>query len=151
VVWLCAARAELVQNRSCIPPFFLHYLSLRMDFFCLPLIFGCSTSVSPDSGQALRVCPNCHNVSVTSGKKRTWFELCCVPVIPMSSSHVWICSICQWTAKTNAFEPQLPGTGPPPGVYQMQHQYPMSGQYPHPYPPQGAYQQGQPAYGQAHH
>ncbi|KAF9453288.1 hypothetical protein P691DRAFT_695369, partial [Macrolepiota fuliginosa MF-IS2] len=95
---------------------------MDFDFFCLPLIFGCSSSVSPDVGQPPRVCPNCHNgepasfsaaegdpsnrskpVSITSGKKRTWFELCCVPIIPMSSSHVWMCSICNWTVKTKEY------------------------------------------------
>ena len=35
-------------------------------------------------------------VAVVSAKKKTYFELFCVPIFPMSSKHVWVCSICQW-------------------------------------------------------
>jgi len=36
------------------------------------------------------------SVAVLSAKKKTYFELFCVPVFPMSSKHVWVCGICQW-------------------------------------------------------
>ena len=36
------------------------------------------------------------SVAVVSAKKKTYFELFCVPVFPMSSKHVWVCGICQW-------------------------------------------------------
>jgi len=35
-------------------------------------------------------------VAVVSAKKKTYFELFCVPVFPISSKHVWVCGICQW-------------------------------------------------------
>lgn len=35
-------------------------------------------------------------VAVVSAKKKTYFELFCVPIFPMSSKHVWVCGICQW-------------------------------------------------------
>lgn len=34
--------------------------------------------------------------AVVSAKKKTYFELFCVPIFPMNSKHVWVCSICQW-------------------------------------------------------
>lgn len=34
--------------------------------------------------------------SVFGAKSRQWFEFCFVPLVPMSSKHVWMCSICQW-------------------------------------------------------
>ncbi|KZP23608.1 hypothetical protein FIBSPDRAFT_737216, partial [Athelia psychrophila] len=57
---------------------------------------GCTTKISPDSDQQPRVCPRCHNGSVFGAKSRQWFEFCFVPLVPMSSKHVWMCSICQW-------------------------------------------------------
>lgn len=35
-------------------------------------------------------------VAVVSAKKKTYFELFCVPVFPIKSKHVWVCGICQW-------------------------------------------------------
>ncbi|KAF9648997.1 hypothetical protein BDM02DRAFT_3084095, partial [Thelephora ganbajun] len=57
---------------------------------------GISQKINPDDGQNPRICPRCNNVAVLSAKKKTYFELCCVPVFPMSSKHVWVCGICQW-------------------------------------------------------
>ena len=89
-------------------------------------------------------------VAVVSAKKKTYFELFCVPVFPLSSKHVWACGICQWRVPlqqgyvfvfplcpTIAFsdtasyrwEPQFPGQGyhhPPPVQWQ---QGPSPGQY----------------------
>ncbi|KIY43636.1 hypothetical protein FISHEDRAFT_53172, partial [Fistulina hepatica ATCC 64428] len=60
------------------------------------LLVGCSTKISPEGDQTPRLCPRCNNVAVISAKKRNWFELFCVPVIPMNSKHIWICTICNW-------------------------------------------------------
>ena len=38
----------------------------------------------------------CLPVAVVSAKKNMYFELFCVPIIPMSSKHVWVCNMCQW-------------------------------------------------------
>jgi hypothetical protein len=40
------------------------------------------------------------SASVVSAKKKTHFELFCVPIFPLSSKHVWACAICQWTVPT---------------------------------------------------
>ncbi|EKM82813.1 hypothetical protein AGABI1DRAFT_104670 [Agaricus bisporus var. burnettii JB137-S8] len=118
---------------------------MDFDFFCIPLIFGCSSKVTPDGVQTPSICPNCHNLSLASGKKRTWFELCCVPVIPLSSKHVWICPICNWSAKTSDFQPQMPAAGPPGGYYPAPGHYPPPSQYPAPvYSPYGAPHAGPP-------
>ncbi|KAF9567599.1 hypothetical protein CPC08DRAFT_703129 [Agrocybe pediades] len=89
-------------------------------FFCIPMIFGCQTKISPDGGQVPRICPRCHNAAVTSAKSKEWFEFCFVPLIPMGSSHIWICSICQWSQaiQQGGWEPQ-PVTSVPvqPGGY----------------------------------
>ncbi|KAK9896323.1 hypothetical protein P389DRAFT_171447 [Cystobasidium minutum MCA 4210] len=105
-----------------------------MDFFCLPILCGCSTKISGEGNDA-RVCPRCHNLAVQPAKKREWFELFCIPIIPYSSDHVWICSICNWQVTRNGnFEPMRPqqyqpqpqgymqpGYGPPQGYEQQQH------------------------------
>ncbi|KDQ16294.1 hypothetical protein BOTBODRAFT_30999 [Botryobasidium botryosum FD-172 SS1] len=84
-----------------------------MDFFCLPLIFGCSDQLSPDNdGSGSRLCPRCNNAAVFAAKKKMMFELCCVPLVPMSSSRVWHCGICNWETKQgDGFEPAMPGYG----------------------------------------
>ena len=33
--------------------------------------------------------------SVASANKRSWFTIC-VPLFPISSQRVWICSVCGW-------------------------------------------------------
>ncbi|TDL27283.1 hypothetical protein BD410DRAFT_713944, partial [Rickenella mellea] len=57
---------------------------------------GCPTKITPEGDNTPRLCPRCNNASVFSAKSRTWFELCWVPLVPMKSSHVWVCGICQW-------------------------------------------------------
>ncbi|PPQ78550.1 LOW QUALITY PROTEIN: hypothetical protein CVT25_011822, partial [Psilocybe cyanescens] len=77
---------------------------------------GCTTKISPEGDQTPRICPNCHNgesnltslsqneltsyhyliAAVASAKSKEYFEFCFVPLIPMSSKHIWRCSICQW-------------------------------------------------------
>ncbi|OBZ75950.1 hypothetical protein A0H81_04440 [Grifola frondosa] len=110
-------------------------------FFCLPIFFGCPTKIKAEGDQTPRVCPRCNNASVHSAKSRLWFELCFVPLIPMSAKHIWVCTICQWSVPIQpGWEPALPsygfqrgGQGPPFGG-------PMT-------PPTNVYQQGyQPAY-----
>ncbi|KZT11414.1 uncharacterized protein LAESUDRAFT_671372 [Laetiporus sulphureus 93-53] len=87
-----------------------------MDFiFCIPLVWGCPTKVHPVGDQTPRVCPRCHNASVTSAKSRRWFEFCFVPLIPMRSERIWTCCICQWSVPIQpGWEPALPGPIPQP-------------------------------------
>ncbi|KAJ3509084.1 hypothetical protein NMY22_g16415 [Coprinellus aureogranulatus] len=122
-------------------------------FFCLPVLFGCKTTVKPEGDQTPRLCPRCNNAAVISAKTRDWFEICFVPLIPMSSKHIWTCTICQWSVhnQPGAWEPALPGHGgpapagyyppmPPPG-FQPAHYAPSPGQQqgyaPNYGPPQG--------------
>ncbi|KAJ7582618.1 hypothetical protein C8J56DRAFT_955275 [Mycena floridula] len=80
-------------------------------FFCIPL--GCHTSIKPDSNQEgrARLCPRCHNAAVFSAKRTEWFELFFIPIIPISSKHVWLCSICQFSAvlAPGQWEPPIAG------------------------------------------
>ncbi|KAF9458654.1 hypothetical protein BDZ94DRAFT_1226006 [Collybia nuda] len=72
-------------------------------FFCLPIFFGCATKLKPEGEQqTARVCPRCHNASVIYAKSTTWFELFWVPLVPFSKKHIWICTICQYTAAADA-------------------------------------------------
>lgn len=78
---------------------------------------GCNEKVKPEGDQTPRVCPRCHNgesliamlifflswylfshvlAAVIRANSRTWFEVCWVPLIPMSKKHIWVCTICQW-------------------------------------------------------
>ncbi|KAH9934815.1 uncharacterized protein B0H18DRAFT_869216, partial [Fomitopsis serialis] len=77
---------------------------------------GCPTKIKPDGDQTPRICPRCNNVSVTSAKSRLWFELCWIPLIPMKSNHIWMCSICQWNIPLQSnWEPARPGGNFQPG------------------------------------
>ncbi|KAF9052698.1 hypothetical protein BJ165DRAFT_789224 [Panaeolus papilionaceus] len=97
-----------------------------MDFFCLPVICGCQSKITPEGDLTPRVCPRCHNAAVTSAKAKEYFELCFVPVFPMSSKSVWVCSICSWSvANQGGWEPQA--------VSSFGYQNPQGGGY---YPPQ---------------
>ncbi|KAK1925470.1 hypothetical protein DB88DRAFT_195911 [Papiliotrema laurentii] len=59
------------------------------------------------------MCPRCHNAAVTGATSRTWFEFFFVPLIPFSSNHIWICTICQWEMKKgDGPDPQAPGNYP---------------------------------------
>ncbi|PFH50064.1 hypothetical protein AMATHDRAFT_177741 [Amanita thiersii Skay4041] len=95
-------------------------------FFFLPIFFGCQTKLKPQGDQQVpRVCPNCHNGSIIAAKKTTWFELFFIPVVPISSKHVWFCHICQWRTPIVAGQ-ELPTAnyvshaGYPPGAYDWQ-------------------------------
>jgi hypothetical protein len=87
-------------------------------------------------------------INANDMQKKVWFELFCVPVVPMSSKHIWVCGVCQFQAKQQpgyvcsfpyrvlllsaccSWQPALPGQhhqnggghmmmqGPPPGGYQ---------------------------------
>ncbi|KAJ8699517.1 hypothetical protein PTI98_002626 [Pleurotus ostreatus] len=88
-------------------------------FFCLPILFGCQTKIKPDASQPPRICPRCHNASIVAAKSKLWFEFFFVPIFPMSSDHIWICTICQFRAplQTGQWEPQVAsnfGYFPPP-------------------------------------
>ncbi|KAF9518284.1 hypothetical protein BS47DRAFT_1248305, partial [Hydnum rufescens UP504] len=43
-----------------------------------------------------KICPRCHNAAVFPAKSREWFEVCFVPLVPMSSKQIWLCGICNW-------------------------------------------------------
>ncbi|KAF9532333.1 hypothetical protein CPB83DRAFT_847668 [Crepidotus variabilis] len=108
-----------------------------MDFcFFIPILFGCQTEIKPEGDMSIRVCPRCNNGAVTSARSKQYFEICFVPVVPMSRKHIWICSICQWShpRQDGSWEPmtvQHPGyypPQPPPQAYwqaeqQQQQQY----------------------------
>ncbi|KAL9935235.1 hypothetical protein V8E36_005583 [Tilletia maclaganii] len=109
-----------------------------MDFcFFIPVIFGCPTKIKQEDN-APHVCPRCHNGAVVRAKSRTWFELCFIPLVPLKSKHIWICSICQWqTAQDSGFQPAPAGGGGGWGGHAQQPQQYGYG------PPQG-YHQGYP-------
>ncbi|KAK0445512.1 hypothetical protein ARMSODRAFT_946516 [Armillaria solidipes] len=66
-------------------------------FFCIPILVGCQTNVKPDSPeQVAHICPRCNNASVIAARQKTWFEFFFIPVVPLSSKHIWLCTICQW-------------------------------------------------------
>ncbi|KJA18581.1 hypothetical protein HYPSUDRAFT_45128 [Hypholoma sublateritium FD-334 SS-4] len=112
-----------------------------MDCFFLPIVCGCSTKISPEGDQTPRICPRCHNAAVTSTKSKEYFELCFVPLVPMSTQHLWRCAICQWAVPIQpGWEPQLVTNVPtqPGGYYPAQ-----PGMQPN-FVPQGY--QGAPAY-----
>ncbi|CAL1704342.1 unnamed protein product [Somion occarium] len=115
---------------------------ITMDFFfCIPILIGCNKKIKPEGDEPPRICPRCHNASVTRAKSRTWFELCFVPLVPLSTKHIWICAICQWNIPIQpGWEPQVPVYGFQPGG-----QAPWGGPpvHPSPPPPPAAYQQGQ--------
>ncbi|GAA5827019.1 hypothetical protein JCM5353_008890 [Sporobolomyces roseus] len=87
-----------------------------MDFICLS--FGCSKRYSQEDGQA-HVCPRCHNAQVYATKEKNCLEICCIPLVPLGSKHVWMCSICQWSASQKG--------PPPPAAMQGGYQGPPQG------------------------
>ncbi|KAF7311549.1 Cytochrome c heme-binding site [Mycena kentingensis (nom. inval.)] len=91
-------------------------------FFCIPILCGCESNIQPNGEvQTARICPNCHNASVFSGKNSEWFTFFFVPLFPLSSKHVWLCGTCRWMAPhaPGHFEPAIafgggfPPQGPP--------------------------------------
>jgi hypothetical protein len=71
------------------------------------------------------VCPRCHNAQVVTGKSRTWFEICWIPLIPFKSKHIYICGICQWQAPQDGqYQPPVAGhpgyAQPPQGMMKPQ-------------------------------
>ncbi|GAA5913215.1 uncharacterized protein JCM6883_005287 [Sporobolomyces salmoneus] len=42
------------------------------------------------------VCPNCRNASVKAYKRKKWFELYWIPLVPLGSKHVFVCPVCRW-------------------------------------------------------
>ncbi|KAF8350846.1 hypothetical protein F5887DRAFT_941205 [Amanita rubescens] len=94
-------------------------------FLFIPIIVGCPTKFKPTSDQQLpRVCPHCHNGSLISAKKTTWFEFFFIPLVPISKQRVWICHICRWTA------PFVAGEEHPLAAYTGHHGYAVHGQEP---------------------
>ncbi|KAJ7043188.1 hypothetical protein C8F04DRAFT_32655 [Mycena alexandri] len=78
-------------------------------FFCLPILIGCQQKLKPEGDLTPHICPNCHNASVFSAKKTTWFEFFFIPLVPLSAKHIWLCQICHWMAPHAAgqFEPAV--------------------------------------------
>ncbi|GAA5967427.1 hypothetical protein JCM21900_001263 [Sporobolomyces salmonicolor] len=71
---------------------------------------GCSKQYSQEGSQA-HVCPRCNNGSVYATKERNCLEICCVPLVPLGSSHLYMCSICQWQASQSGPAPPLAQQG----------------------------------------
>ncbi|GAA5890467.1 hypothetical protein JCM6882_002931 [Rhodosporidiobolus microsporus] len=69
-------------------------------FLCIPIICGPVPHTKPEKGDQHppQQCPRCRNVSVVPFRRRTWFELYWIPLIPFKVKHLLICTICQWTA-----------------------------------------------------
>ncbi|GAA6035450.1 hypothetical protein JCM8097_000261 [Rhodosporidiobolus ruineniae] len=68
-------------------------------FLCIPIICGPVPHTKQEQGGVQPgPCPRCHNNSVLPFKRRTWFELYWIPLIPFKAKHLLICTICQWTA-----------------------------------------------------
>ncbi|CEH19018.1 hypothetical protein CBOM_05704 [Ceraceosorus bombacis] len=92
-------------------------------FFCIPVIFGCPSKIKQEGDGTPHICPRCHNAQAVTAKKKRWFELCWIPLIPLGSKHVYYCGICQWQMpQDGGFKPQVaggnyqhPGYGPPTG------------------------------------
>jgi len=97
-------------------PFITTAASHSMAFVCIPLVWGCPTKIHPEGDQTPRICPRCNNASVISAKSRMWFEFCFVPLIPMRSSHIWLCTVCQWQVPhQQGWEPNRVGANFVPG------------------------------------
>ncbi|KZT43974.1 hypothetical protein SISSUDRAFT_1056991 [Sistotremastrum suecicum HHB10207 ss-3] len=117
-----------------------------MAFVCIPIVFGCPTKLTQEGEPIPRICPRCNNVSVVSAKSRTWFELFWIPLIPLGSSHVWHCNVCQWQVPhQQGYEPARAGGFPPPGGNGQWQQGPGSPSGLWQQPQQPGYQQ--PSYG----
>jgi len=127
-----AAVSKLPRNSSQVPPrhtrdqaelrnFCFYLSSTALNFtMCLPIIFGCPTKIKPEGDQTPRMCPRCNNASVISAKSRMWFELFWIPLVPLSSNHIWICTVCQWEVPhQEGYQPAVPGQGFPPGRQQQ--------------------------------
>ena len=81
---------------------------------------GCTSKVQPDGAeQPAHVCPRCSNgssqfrslvtephsppaASVFAAKSKTWLECFFIPLVPLSSKHIWLCGICQWASPLGA-------------------------------------------------
>ncbi|KAM0749514.1 hypothetical protein T439DRAFT_327201 [Meredithblackwellia eburnea MCA 4105] len=82
--------------------------------FCICLQIGCSSQISQEGDGKAYQCPRCHNPSVFAVKETKCLEICCVPLVPMGSSHLWQCNICQWTASQDGPPPPPAMMGGPP-------------------------------------
>ncbi|EGG06286.1 uncharacterized protein MELLADRAFT_74881 [Melampsora larici-populina 98AG31] len=84
------------------------------DDICICISIGCPTKINQGGGDGQpRICPRCHNASVFQADSRMWIEICCVPLIPLKSKDIWHCSICNWQAELNSFQPMIAGFAPP--------------------------------------
>ncbi|KAF6765053.1 hypothetical protein DFP72DRAFT_869914 [Ephemerocybe angulata] len=103
-------------------------------FICLPILFGVQTKQKRDGDKGVLNCPRCHNGThngpalfsspifpnsdaVQFMKRTQWFELFFIPIIPVSSKRVYVCTICQWSS-SNAPSTGL-GVAPLPPPYTL--------------------------------
>ncbi|KAK9383080.1 uncharacterized protein V2V93DRAFT_364200 [Kockiozyma suomiensis] len=74
----------------------------------IPFIFVCGGTNfnGPLKGyEDMRVyCPRCHNNSVMPTKKREFFTLCFVPIVPTNWGCTLQCTICPWNVPTSEKE-----------------------------------------------
>ncbi|TIC74846.1 hypothetical protein E3Q00_01480 [Wallemia mellicola] len=66
------------------------------------LVFGFPSRVKETKEQNPKgkgQCPRCHNISVTYGKERYWFEFFFIRLIPLCGSNIYFCPICSWQGK----------------------------------------------------
>ncbi|GAA6063325.1 hypothetical protein JCM10212_005493 [Sporobolomyces blumeae] len=86
-------------------------------FLCIPIICGPNSSLKQENDD-LCYCPRCGNASVRGFKRRKWFELYWIPLVPLGTKHLWLCPVCQWNCPTDgSFQPQpvnSTGHAPPP-------------------------------------
>jgi hypothetical protein len=56
-----------------------------------------------------RICPRCHNLAVQPEKKREWFELFCVPVVPYSCECIvlWADPPYEWWRRADVRRPNM--------------------------------------------
>ncbi|GAA5950494.1 hypothetical protein JCM3765_004566 [Sporobolomyces pararoseus] len=61
-------------------------------FLCIPIICGPQSR----SGEESYYCPRCGNGSAKAYKRKKWFELYWIPIVPLGSKHVYVCPVCRW-------------------------------------------------------
>ncbi|KAF8656954.1 hypothetical protein AX16_002319 [Volvariella volvacea WC 439] len=91
---------------------------------CVLLPCYCAPDITHDESPQKRMCPACHNPTVGGATIKDWVEVFWIPIFPLTTKHVWICSHCQWT------NPQGEGADPPLAP-------PYFGPYGSPWPPPG--------------
>ncbi|CCF59528.1 hypothetical protein KAFR_0H01180 [Kazachstania africana CBS 2517] len=68
-------------------------------FMFIPIICGVKNWDSPyntDPRYTGLYCPNCHNLSVEPVKRREFFQIWFIPIVPIYWGKQIRCSICNW-------------------------------------------------------